>query len=107
VIQNDHSAQDVTMHKNHAAKIQNNGGFDEMLDGAGTTRAHYQKFRSCWRRFRRMISASGATRWTWSFLRQGITFNVYGDEKGAERFFRSTSSRASFRPANGSFWNAG
>ena len=23
-----------------------NGGFDEMFDGAGSTRAHYQKFRS-------------------------------------------------------------
>ncbi len=64
-----------------------NGGFDEMLDGAGATRPHYQKFRGLleeippddFRQRRHSVDQA--------FLRQGITFNVYGDKKGAEKIF--------------------
>ena len=66
---------------------QNYGFFDEMVDHDGATRTHYRKFRDLlnevpptdFNRRRQSVDLS--------FLRQGITFNVYGDEKGAEKIF--------------------
>src|ERR1039457_6826748 len=68
-------------------KYKNNVGFDEMLDGAGTTRAHYQKFRSLLEEIPPDDFSQRRHSVDLSFLRQGITFNVYGDEKGAEKIF--------------------
>ena len=65
----------------------NNGGFDEMLDGSGATRAHYQKFRSLLEEIPPDDFSQRRHSVDLSFLRQGITFNVYGDEKGAEKIF--------------------
>ena len=63
------------------------GFFDEMFTADGTLRPHYRKFaasfqtvpRDEWETRRHSVDAL--------FLRQGITFNVYGDSKGTERIF--------------------
>ena len=63
------------------------GFFDEMFTADGTLRPHYRKFaasfqtvpREEWETRRHSVDAL--------FLRQGITFNVYGDSKGTERIF--------------------
>jgi uncharacterized circularly permuted ATP-grasp superfamily protein len=61
--------------------------FDEMVDGAGQTRPHYRAFRD---RLSPMPAAEFEQRRRavdLAFLRQGVTFNVYGDSQGAERIF--------------------
>jgi uncharacterized circularly permuted ATP-grasp superfamily protein len=63
------------------------GFFDEMFLPDGNVRPHYRKFAASfrtvpgdeWQGRRDAVDAL--------FLRQGITFNVYGDSKGAERIF--------------------
>jgi len=63
------------------------GFFDEMSPANSAVRKHYQKFierfGTCpqpeFDKKRRAVDLA--------FLRQGITFNVYGDSKGAERIF--------------------
>jgi len=63
------------------------GFFDEMLQADGGIRPHYRRF------LQRLDSLSPAEfkarqeAVDLSFLRQGITFNVYGDAKGSERIF--------------------
>jgi uncharacterized circularly permuted ATP-grasp superfamily protein len=62
------------------------GLFDEMV-GAGAVREHYRAIHRLWstlspdemRERRRAVDQA--------FLRQGITFNVYGDSEGGERIF--------------------
>ncbi len=61
--------------------------FDEMLDAQGVVRSHYRQFHS-------LFDSMNATEFEdkrhsidLAFLRQGITFNVYGDSQGAERIF--------------------
>lgn len=66
---------------------KNNGGFDEMLDGSGATRPHYQKFRGLLEEIPPDDFNQRRHSVDLSFLRQGITFNVYGDKKGAEKIF--------------------
>jgi uncharacterized circularly permuted ATP-grasp superfamily protein len=64
-----------------------NGFFDEMLSEKNDVRKHYQKFQQRFAsltpeefdRKRRAVDLA--------FLRQGITFNVYGDAQGTERIF--------------------
>ena len=63
------------------------GHFDEMLDGKGGIRTHYGRFKE---RLDSLTAEEFRTRQEsvdLSFLRQGITFNVYGDAKGSERIF--------------------
>ncbi len=58
-----------------------------MVDGAGQTRPHYRAFRD---RLSPMPAAEFEQRRRavdLAFLRQGVTFNVYGDSQGAERIF--------------------
>ena len=63
------------------------GFFDEMFTAQGGLRPHYQRFASSlgtvprddWDHRRKAVDTL--------FLRQGITFNVYGDSKGTERIF--------------------
>jgi uncharacterized circularly permuted ATP-grasp superfamily protein len=63
------------------------GGFDEMIESQGTVRPHYRKFQELFNGMtpadfeakRRAVDAA--------FLRQGVTFNVYGDAQGAEKVF--------------------
>jgi uncharacterized circularly permuted ATP-grasp superfamily protein len=71
------------MLRNYAA----NGFFDEMMSSAGEVRPHYRQFfqrfngleRDDFDQRRRAVDSA--------FMRQGITFNVYGDSQGAERIF--------------------
>jgi uncharacterized circularly permuted ATP-grasp superfamily protein len=63
------------------------GYFDEMLDPEGRPRPHYTRFA---RRLTGMNQAEFEAKRRavdLAFMRQGITFNVYGDSKGAERIF--------------------
>jgi uncharacterized circularly permuted ATP-grasp superfamily protein len=63
------------------------GHFDEMLDGKGGIRPHYGRFKE---RLDGLTAEEFRARQEsvdLSFLRQGITFNVYGDAKGSERIF--------------------
>jgi uncharacterized circularly permuted ATP-grasp superfamily protein len=63
------------------------GFFDEMFAGEDSLRPHYRRFgesfrtvsREEWEIRRHAVDAL--------FLRQGITFNVYGDSQGTERIF--------------------
>ena len=58
-----------------------------MLDGAGVTRPHYEKFRGLLEEIAPDDFRQRRNSVDLAFLRQGITFNVYGDEKGAEKIF--------------------
>ena len=63
------------------------GFFDEMLGAGGQTRPHYARFAN---RLTGMSPGEFDARRRavdLSFMRQGITFNVYGDARGAERIF--------------------
>ena len=68
-------------------QYKNNGGFDEMLDKSGATRAHYQKFRGLLEEIPPEDFGQRRRSVDLSFLRQGITFNVYGEKMGAEKIF--------------------
>ena len=64
-----------------------NGFFDEMFGRDGSVLRHYQKL---WTAFSRLTAQEFALKRNavdLSFLRQGVTFNVYGDSRGAERIF--------------------
>ena len=61
--------------------------FDEMLNEAGTLRPHY-------RRFRDLLQICDPSEFIikrqsvdLAFMRQGVTFNVYGDSAGTEKIF--------------------
>jgi uncharacterized circularly permuted ATP-grasp superfamily protein len=66
---------------------QHAGFFDEMVDANGEHRPHYRKLAQ----FLGAMSAEEFERRRefveLAFLRQGVTFNVYGDSQGAERIF--------------------
>src|SRR5271170_717232 len=71
------------MFKNYATS----GGFDEMIDAKGAFRPHYCRFQKL---FAEMTPSEFDTKRQavdTNFLRQGITFNVYGDAQGAEKIF--------------------
>jgi len=69
------------------ANYMHNGCYDEMVHDNGTTRPHYGRFCQLFGTIdpaefqHRRQSIDSA------FLRQGITFNVYGDARGAEKIF--------------------
>ena len=68
-------------------QYQHAGFFDEMVDSNGVNRPHYRKLvqflggmtEEEFERRREFVELA--------FLRQGVTFNVYGDSQGAERIF--------------------
>src|SRR6185369_11499577 len=62
------------------------GFFDEMV-AADLSRAHYQKFRDLFAAVAREDFDQRRHAVDLAFLRQGITFNVYGDAEGTERIF--------------------
>jgi uncharacterized circularly permuted ATP-grasp superfamily protein len=84
------------MNMNTVAKPELNGSFsgyqcdnffDEMFERPGNIAPHYEKFA---RSFGRLTPEEfNAKRHSidLAFLRQGVTFNVYGDARGAERIF--------------------
>jgi uncharacterized circularly permuted ATP-grasp superfamily protein len=63
------------------------GFFDEMLDKDGQARAHYRKFREHFKALTSQEFEHKRRSVDVAFLRQGITFNVYGDSAGMEKIF--------------------
>src|SRR5580658_302210 len=61
--------------------------FDEMLDKSGEIRPHYRRFCSLFESLDVDEFADKRHSIDLAFLRQGITFNVYGDSQGTERIF--------------------
>jgi uncharacterized circularly permuted ATP-grasp superfamily protein len=61
--------------------------FDEMMDGDGKIRSHYRQFCSLFESMKADEFEEKRHSIDLAFLRQGITFNVYGDSQGAERIF--------------------
>lgn len=63
------------------------GFFDEMLEADGRVRPHYQHFFKHFGAVTPEEFDAKRSAVNLSFLRQGVTFNVYGDSQGAERIF--------------------
>ncbi|HXC36361.1 MAG TPA: circularly permuted type 2 ATP-grasp protein [Candidatus Acidoferrales bacterium] len=63
------------------------GFFDEMVDAHGQVRPHYQQFRELFQLLTKKEFENKRQSIDLAFLRQGITFNVYGDSAGAEKIF--------------------
>ncbi len=63
------------------------GFFDEMLDKDGQARPHYRKFRQHFKGLTPQAFELKRHSVDVAFLRQGITFNVYGDSAGTEKIF--------------------
>ena len=64
-----------------------NSGFDEMIDLQGAVRPHYRKYQELFRDMTPMEFEAKRQAVDAAFLRQGVTFNVYGDAQGAEKIF--------------------
>src|SRR5580700_3709752 len=63
------------------------GFFDEMVDEQGQIRPHYQQFKELFQALTKKEFENKRQSIDLAFLRQGITFNVYGDSAGAEKIF--------------------
>jgi uncharacterized circularly permuted ATP-grasp superfamily protein len=63
------------------------GFFDEMFGREGAVLNHYEKFRAGFGGLAREEFIAKRNSVDLAFLRQGVTFNVYGDSRGAERIF--------------------
>jgi uncharacterized circularly permuted ATP-grasp superfamily protein len=61
--------------------------FDEMLKTGGEVRSHYRRFRDLFQSLTAKDFEVKRQSVDLAFLRQGITFNVYGDSAGAEKIF--------------------
>jgi uncharacterized circularly permuted ATP-grasp superfamily protein len=61
--------------------------FDEMVAGDSAIRGHYQRFVERFGMVNRDEFDAKRRAVDLAFLRQGITFNVYGDSQGTERIF--------------------
>ncbi len=68
-------------------KYKVNGGFDEMLCAKTGVRGHYRKFQKSFDRMKPPEFDAKREAIDAAFMRQGITFNVYGDAAGAEKIF--------------------
>ncbi len=68
-------------------RYEHDGFFDEMLDSQGNVRAHYSRFRELFQQFTPREFEVKRQSVDIAFLRQGITFNVYGDSAGTEKIF--------------------
>jgi uncharacterized circularly permuted ATP-grasp superfamily protein len=71
------------MLKNYAV----NSGFDEMIDAQSGVRSHYRKFQELFKSMTPVEFEAKRQAIDAAFLRQGVTFNVYGDAQGAEKIF--------------------
>ena len=69
------------------ASYTTNGGFDEMVDVKSDVRSHYRKLRRLFEDLTPGEFEAKRQAIDTAFLRQGITFNVYGDKQGAEKIF--------------------
>ena len=68
-------------------QYQLNSGFDEMLDARTGVRGHYRKFHKLFDEVTPAEFEAKRLAVDTAFLRQGVTFNVYGDAAGAEKIF--------------------
>src|SRR5579862_4759787 len=68
-------------------KYKVSDGFDEMLDGRAGIRTHYRKFHKLFSNIKSSEFNARRQAVDKAFLRQGITFNVYGGSQGAEKIF--------------------
>jgi uncharacterized circularly permuted ATP-grasp superfamily protein len=68
-------------------RYEHGGFFDEMVDEQGQVRPHYQQFRELFQTLTKKELENKRQSVDLAFLRQGITFNVYGDSAGAEKIF--------------------
>src|SRR5689334_6806035 len=66
---------------------QRDGFFDEMIDASGEVLPHYRKFDALFRSFSADEFQKKERSVSLALLRQGVTFNVYGDSRGTERIF--------------------
>jgi uncharacterized circularly permuted ATP-grasp superfamily protein len=64
-----------------------NGFFDEMFATPTEVRRHYERFRNLFEQISPAEFDERRTEVDLAFMRQGVTFNVYGDSQGAERIF--------------------
>jgi len=69
------------------ANYQSEEFFDEMISASEGVRKHYAKFSHRFNQLRVDEILERRDAIDLAFLRQGITFNVYGDSAGAERIF--------------------
>ncbi|MEY2427810.1 MAG: hypothetical protein QOJ40_695 [Verrucomicrobiota bacterium] len=63
------------------------GFFDEMCGRDGGVLRHYEKLQAAFSRLSGEEFTAKRRAVELAFLRQGVTFNVYGDSRGAERIF--------------------
>ena len=68
-------------------KYKVNGGFDEMLDAKAGIRSHYKTLHKLFGKLTTKEFDAKRQAIDTAFLRQGVTFNVYGDAAGAEKIF--------------------
>lgn len=61
--------------------------FDEMLDERGEIRPHFRRFHELFQQLTAEEFNHKRQSIDLAFLRQGVTFNVYGDSAGAEKIF--------------------
>jgi len=71
----------------HFGSYDRGAFFDEMVATDGTIRPHYRRFLRLFDEVSPAEFAAKREAVELAFLRQGITFNVYGDVRGAERIF--------------------
>ena len=64
-----------------------NGFFDEMFGREAGALSHYQKLRCAFNQITHDDFKTKRNSVDLAFLRQGVTFNVYGDSRGTERIF--------------------
>src|SRR3974377_594257 len=69
------------------AQYEQDGFFDEMLDTTGQPRPHYCRFRNLFQTLSVREFEQKRQSVDLAFLRQGVTFNVYGDSAGTEKIF--------------------
>ncbi len=61
--------------------------YDELMSGNGEVRPHYRRFLQRFNELKQDEFDQKREAVDLAFLRQGITFNVYGDQQGTERIF--------------------
>jgi uncharacterized circularly permuted ATP-grasp superfamily protein len=74
---------------------QTEGFFDEMVDVGKDVRPHYRRYRQLFGQMSLEEFKHKRHSLDLAFLRQGVTFNVYGDSQGMEKIFPRRNGRRS------------
>jgi len=80
---------------------QFDSAYDEMFESPGLPRPHYQALFQTLLELPPEEMRKSQQAADLSFLHQGITFTVYGNDEGTERVFQMTFCRGSFPTTNG------